>query len=272
MHNARQGLPVMIMENNNDQSLEYIYGINAITTLLEMNAGHRKIYEIIISDRRKQDKRIKNILQLASKKKIKIRMAGEQDFRSLAGEEKSIQNIIAGVSAYNTGDLDHYLENNIRPGSRLMILDGITDIGNFGSIIRNCRAFGFDGIILPRKRSVSLNRKVSKISAGALEGISIFMATNLTMAIKKLKTAGFWVYGTTLEKNEKVRGIADTDFVFPLALVMGSEDKGMSRIVTDNCDVLVSICLTGGMQSLNVSVASGIILHHLQEKHKGEKT
>jgi len=261
----------MIMENNN-QSLEHIYGINAITTLLEINAGHRKIYEIIISDRRKQDKRIKDILQLASKREIKVRIAGEQDFRSLAGEEKSIQNIIARVSAYNTGDFDHYIENNIHPGSKLMILDGITDIGNFGSIIRNCYAFGFDGIILPKKRSVSLNRKVSKISAGALEGISIFMVTNLTRAIKKLKTAGFWIYGTTLEKDKKIQDIADTDFVFPLALVMGSEDKGMSRIVTDNCDVLISIRLTGRMQSLNVSVASGIILYYLQEKHKGEKT
>jgi len=261
----------MIMENNN-QSLEHIYGINAITTLLEINAGHRKIYEIIISDRRKQDKRIKNILQLASKREIKVRITGEKDLKSLAGEEKSIQNIIARVSAYNTGDLDHYIENNVHTGSRLMILDGITDIGNFGSIIRNCRAFGFDGIILPKKRSVSLNRKVSKISAGALEGTSIFMVTNLTRAIKKLKTAGFWIYGTTLEKDKKIRDIADTDFVFPLALVMGSEDKGMSRIVTDNCDVLISIRLTGRMQSLNVSVASGIILYYLQEKHKGEKT
>ncbi len=262
----------MIMETNNNQSLEYIYGINAITTLLEINAGHRKIYEIIISDRRKQDRRIQKIFKLASKKELKVIIAGEQDFKRLAGEEKSIQNIIARVSAYNPGDMDHYLENNIHPGSRLMILDGITDIGNFGSIIRNCRAFGFDGIILPKKRSVSLNRKVSKISAGALEGISIFMVTNLTRAIKKLKAAGFWIYGTTLERDKKVLDIADTDFVFPLALVMGSEDKGISRIVTDNCDVLVSVCLTGKMQSLTVSVASGIILYYLQEKHAGEKT
>jgi len=261
----------MIMETNNNQDYEYIYGINAITMLLDINAGHRKIYKIIISDRRKQDKRIQKIFRLASKKEIEVKIAGEKDFKSFAGEEKSIQNIIARVSAYNTGDLDHYLENNIRPGLRLMILDGITDIGNFGSIIRNCRSFGFDGIILGKKRSVALNRKVSNISAGALEGISIFRVTNLTRTINKLKTAGLWIYGTTLEKSKDVRDVKDTDFILPLALVMGSEDKGMSRIVADNCDVLVSIRLTGRMQSLNVSVASGIILYHIQEKHRGDK-
>jgi 23S rRNA (guanosine2251-2'-O)-methyltransferase len=144
-------------------------------------------------------------------------------------------------------------------------------MGNFGSIIRNCRAFGFTGIIISKKRSVTLNRKVSKISAGALEGVSIFRVPNLAMTIKKLKSAGFWIYGTTLEKDTKVQGLGETDFVFPMALVMGSEDRGMSRIVAENCDVLVSIDLTGRMQSLNVSVASGIILHHIQEKYREEK-
>jgi len=260
----------MIVETKNNQEFEYIYGINAIIMLLEINAGHRKIYEIIISDRRKQDKRIQKILKLASEKEIKVKIAGEQDFKSFAGEEKSIQNIIARVSSYNTGDLDHYLENNIHPGLRLMMLDGITDIGNFGSIIRNCHSFGFDGIILAKKRSVALNRKVSNISAGALEGISIFRVINLTRTIKKLKTAGLWIYGTTLEKDKSVQDVNGTDFILPLVLVMGSEDKGMSRIVTNSCDVLVSIRLSGRMQSLNVSVASGIILYHIQEKHRGD--
>lgn len=258
-----------MMETKNSQDLEHIYGINAIIMLLEINAGHRKIYEIIISGRRKQDKRIQKILKLASRKNIEVKIAGEQDFKSLAGEEKNTQNIIARVSAYSTGDLDHYLENNIHPGSRLMILDGITDIGNFGSIIRNCRAFGFDGIILAKKRSVALNRKVSSISAGALEGISVFRVTNLTRTIDKLKTAGLWIYGTTLEKDKSIQEVTGTDFILPLALVMGSEDRGMSRIVTDSCDVLVSIRLSGRMQSLNVSVASGIILYHIQEKYSG---
>jgi len=258
----------MMMETNINQDFEYIYGINAITMLLEVNAGHRKIYEIIISERRKQDKRIQKIQGLASKKKIKIKIAAEQDFRRFSDEEKSIQNIIAKVSAYNTGDLDHYLENNIRPNLRLMILDGITDIGNFGSIIRNCRSFGFDGIILAKKRSVALNRKVSNVSAGALEGISIFRVTNLTRTIKQLKTAGLWIYGTTLEKDKTVQDVNNTDFILPLALVMGSEDRGMSRIVAENCDVLISIHLSGKMQSLNVSVASGIILYYIQQKHR----
>ena len=260
------------MEINDNRDFEYIYGINTITTLLEINAGHRKIYEIIISDGRKQDMRIKKILQLASKEKINVMAANEKDFKKFTQEDRNNQNIVARVSGYSPGDLDQYLENDIRTDSRLMILDGITDIGNFGSIIRNCHAFGFDGIILARDRSVQLNRKVSKISAGALEGIRIFRVVNLARTIKKLKSAGLWIYGTTLEKNRIVQDMADTDFVLPLALVMGSEDKGMSRIIANNCDVLVSINLTGRMQSLNVSVASGIILHYIQERSGGDKS
>jgi 23S rRNA (guanosine2251-2'-O)-methyltransferase len=150
----------------------------------------------------------------------------------------------------------------------MIITDQVTDVGNFGSIVRNCRAFGFQGIIISKKRSVALGSRVSKISAGALEGVSVFRVPNLVMAIKMLKSGGFWIYGTTLEETGDVQDLERTVFSFPMALVLGSEDRGMSRIVTENCDFLISISLTGEMQSLNVSVASGIILYHIQQKYR----
>ncbi len=248
---------------------EYLYGINTINTLLEVNTGNRKIFEIMISSGRKKDKRIINTINLAEKRAVPVRIIEDRDFRDIPGDGCNPRGIMARVSSYNSGNLDDYLEKGPGTDSKLVILDGVTDVGNFGSIIRNCYAFGFDGIIISRNRSVPLNKMVSKISAGALEGIRIFKVPNIVKTIKKLKTAQFWIYGTTLIEDRRLEVLEKIDFTFPMALVMGSEDRGMSRLVTENCDILVSIRLSGNMQSLNVSVASGIILHHIQEKFIG---
>jgi 23S rRNA (guanosine2251-2'-O)-methyltransferase len=255
------------MEKIDNRNRELLFGINAITTLLEVNSGHRRIYRITISETRKADNRIEKIKTLAKKNNVKISIVPPADFKDTASEVEKTQNIMAEVSPYNPADLDSFLKSSIKKSTRLIILDQVTDVGNFGSILRNCRAFGFDGVIISKKRSVSLGSRVSAVSAGALEGIKIFRVTNLAMAIKKLKSEGFWIYGTTLDEDRKVEDLALTDFAFPMVLVLGSEDRGMSRLVTESCDVLISINLTGNMESLNVSVASGIILYQIQEKY-----
>ncbi len=254
------------------QDFEYLYGINTINTLLKVNTGNRKIFEIIISAGRRKDKRLKDIMGLAQKCTVPVKVIEDKDLKDISGQEYNPQGIMARVSSYNSSNLDDYLEKEAGEDSRLIILDGVTDVGNFGSIIRNCYAFGFDGIIIGKNRSVSLNRKVSRISAGALEGTRIFKVPNIVQTIRKLKTAQFWIYGTTLTEDPHKKVLEKTDFTFPMALVMGSEDRGMSRLASENCDIMVSIKLTGKMQSLNVSVASGIILHHIQEKFIGVKS
>jgi 23S rRNA (guanosine2251-2'-O)-methyltransferase len=261
----------MNMEKGDSQKRELLFGINAITTLLEVNSGHRKIYSITISETRKKDNRIEKIKILARKNGVKVFVVPPVDFKEMAPETEKTQNIMAEVSNYNPSDLDNFLKSQLKPGTRLVILDQVTDVGNFGSIIRNCKAFGFDGIIISKKRSVTLGSRASAVSAGSLEGIKIFRVTNLAMTIKMLKSKGFWIYGTTLDEDRQVQDLALTDFAFPMALVLGSEDRGMSRLVTESCDVLISINLTGNMESLNVSVASGIILYHIQEKYREAK-
>jgi len=256
------------MGTHNDKDHELLFGINSITTLLAENAGHRKIYGIYISETRGKDSRIEKIKKLAQEKGVGVSVVGIDDFKDMVPAGENAQNVAAKVSQYNPLELNQFLQNKLNRSSRLVILDQVTDAGNFGSIIRNCRAFGFDGIIIAKRRSAAPGSRVSSISAGALEGMNIIRVPNLAMAIRKLKSKGFWIYGTTLEEGKKVMDLEKTDFSFPMALVMGSEDRGMSRIVTDNCDVLVSINLSGKMQSLNVSVASGIILYHIQEKYK----
>jgi 23S rRNA (guanosine2251-2'-O)-methyltransferase len=257
----------MNMEKGDSQKRELLFGINTITTLLEVNSGHRKVYSITISETRKKDKRLEKIKILARKNGVKVSIVPLVDFKDMVPETEKTQNIMAEVSNYNPSDLDDFLKSRLKTGTRLVILDQVTDVGNFGSIIRNCKAFSFDGIIISKKRSVSLGSRVSTVSAGSLEGIKIFRVTNLAMTIKKLKSKGFWIYGTTLDEDRPVQDLALTDFAFPMALVLGSEDRGMSRLVTESCDILISINLTGNMESLNVSVASGIILYHIQEKY-----
>lgn len=254
---------------NENKNSEYLFGINPVYSAVMKNSGRRKIYGIIIS-RSKKGPRIQKIISEAKKRNIKISEDGQDEFlKKFRVQEEAFksQGVCAIVSPYNYYDLEEYLANKeMNAASRLAILDGVTDMGNFGSIVRNCSAFGFEGIIIGKRRSVALNRDVSKISAGALEEVKIFKVINIVNTIRELKKHRFWIYGTTLDTGSGAKYLNDIDFEFPLAAVLGSEDKGIGRLVEKNCDELVSIRQTGGMQSLNVSVASGILFHAIQEK------
>ncbi len=253
-----------------EKNYEYVYGVNPLYSLITTNAGRRKIYKIFLNLQKKKDLRIQKLIAEAVSKKIDIEETGAEKFNESAGGSKGLQGIFAKVSLYNYSNLYDFLdrETTKKNGSslKLIILDGVTDVGNFGSIIRNCHAFGFDGIIIPKDRSVAVNERVSKISAGALEEVKIFREVNITRTMKELKKRGFWIYGTTLDMSSGVKDLKEIDFTFPMAIVMGSEDKGISRLVERNCDIMIHIEQSGRMQSLNVSVASGIILYMVQEQ------
>ncbi len=246
---------------------EYIYGVNPVYLTVTKNAGKRKIYSLYLNSERKPTETITEIKQACQDKKIPILGLDKKLFldfirdRVAAGYDTS-QGIAAEVSPYNYHSLDHYLDQQITPGSFLVMLDGITDVGNFGSIIRNCAAFGADGLAISKKRSVQVTAKAAKTSAGALEGVEVFRVPNLVGAIKKLKESGFWIYGAEAEKTRST-GIGEAQWNFPLVLVMGSEQKGLSRLVAKNCDYLINVEMTTDMESLNVSVASGIILYRI---------
>ena len=249
-----------------NKNYEYIYGINPVYSLITRNTGNRKIYQILVNKSRIKDSRINNILTEAGEKNIDIAELEPDRFESISSENVNSQGICARVSPYNYGDLERYLNKETGGESKLIVLDGITDVGNFGSIIRNCNAFDFGGIIIPERRSVALNERVSKISAGALEEVRVFRVVNIVRTLKELKNRGFWIYGTTLDMTPEVKYLDEVDFTLPLALVIGSEDRGIGRLVSANCDIMISIRLAGRMQSLNVSVASGIILYKVQEQ------
>jgi 23S rRNA (guanosine2251-2'-O)-methyltransferase len=250
---------------------EYISGVNPVFSLMTKNAGRRKIYEIFISRNRKKGTRTQNIIAEARKRDIKVIEVEPKYFQKLTFEDDSSQGVCARVSPYNYCDLKQYLDKENHDKERLIILDGVTDVGNFGSIIRNCAAFDCEGIIIPKRRSASVNKRLSSISAGAIEEIKVFRVVNTVRAIKQLKERGFWIYGTTLDLTPQVKYLNDVDFIFPMAVIFGSEDRGISRLAGVNCDVMVSIRLSGTIQSLNVSVASGIILYRMQEQIERER-
>lgn len=250
---------------------DILYGINTINSLLSFNSGSRKIYEIIIKQDRKNSSRISEITGIANKKNIKVKELDHKNFLYFIKDkfnDKEItgtQGILARVSNYNFHNLDELVENPLYSAQLnnylIVILDEVTDVGNFGSILRNCGAFGVDGVVISKNRSADVNRRVSKISAGALEELKIFRVGNLINAIESLKEKRFWIYGTTLEKKPGVKPADSLEYYFPMAIIFGSEDKGMGRLIMQHCDFMTRINIPGSMQSLNVSAASGIMLY-----------
>ena len=134
-------------------SYEYLYGINPVYSLLTRNAGSRKIYEIILNKKRKSNLRIKNIIEKAVSKNIKVSELESGKFNEISNGDVYAQGIYARVSNYNYCNLEHYLNRSVNKNSKLLILDGVTDVGNFGSIIRNCCAFNFEGIVIQKRRT-----------------------------------------------------------------------------------------------------------------------
>jgi len=142
----------------------------------------------------------------------------------------------------------------------ILILDSIQDPRNLGAIIRTAECSGVDGIIITKHNSASINETVIKTSAGAAEHSKICIVNNLVNVIKFLKENGFWVIGASLEESKDYSSL---DYKLPAALIIGNEEKGIRRLTADNCDFLIKIPMKGKIQSLNVSVASGIILFEI---------
>ena len=253
---------------------EFLYGINTIFSLLDTNSGKRKIFEIILNSGKLNSLRLQEILTKAKRKNIPTRELDSKRFADFAAgrvyqeEIESTQGVIAHVSNYSFKDFEQIAVKNLSDGSVFVILDEITDVGNFGAILRNCSAFGVAGVIISKNRSVEVNRRVSKISSGALEEINLYKVINISRAIEELKEKGFWIYGTTLELKPAVKLAHQVDFTFPMAVVLGSEDKGIGRLVEEKCDFMVRVDLPGPMQSLNVASAAGIMLYIISQYNK----
>jgi len=238
-----------------------IFGFHSVEALILANSS-RIDYIIIVNAR--NDKRLANLIDSANKHQVRIEHSNNQHLDKLTANANH-QGVIAYLKRIATNlDLKQLLASiKDKPNAVILILDGITDPHNLGAIIRSADCFGADAIIIPKDNSAtSTNPIVAKTSSGAVNYIPVITVNNLTRAIDQLKEHEFWVAGTSL--GEDSISLFDFKHNGRIAWVLGSEGTGIRRLITENCDYLVTIPMLGATQSLNVSVAAGVILAYTQ--------
>ena len=200
-------------------------------------------------------------IRVAAKKRgIKINQIPLEKFRTLI-QSTNAQGVAAIKPAYKFHSLDDIISVAKSSSNPLiLILDSIQDTHNVGAILRTAECSGVNGIIVTKHNSAPINATVVKTSAGATEHVKIARVNNLANTIKLLKERGFWIVGSSLD-NAKL--YSEVDFTIPVALIVGNEEKGIRKLTADKCDFLVKIPMAGKLQSLNVSVATGILLFEI---------
>jgi 23S rRNA (guanosine2251-2'-O)-methyltransferase len=213
--------------------------------------------EAIYVDARRRDGRMAQLQQRAAETKVKLVPADPEHLRSLAGEAPH-QGVVAVATQLDQAlSLDDVLDD-VRAETLLLLLDGVTDPRNLGACLRVAEAAGVRAVIVPRDRSVGLTPAALKAAAGAAEAVPLIAVTNLARAMDDLRDAGVRLVGAA---GEAEQSLFDMDLTGPLAWVLGAEGSGLRRLTRERCDALASIPILGQVESLNVSVATGICLY-----------
>ena len=234
---------------------DQIEGRNSVLELLESGKDVNKIFVT----RGEKHGSINKILGIAKERKIIVVEKDKKQMDEMAQEE-NYQGVIAIVPPFEYVEISDILEvaKERNEDPFVIVLDGIEDPHNLGSIIRTAETAGVHGVIIPKRRAASVNSTVNKASAGAVEHMKIARVTNISDAIEELKQAGLWVCGTAVDTNKYYY---NQDLTGPLAIVIGNEGKGIGEKVKKNCDFLVKIPMKGKVQSLNASVSTGIVVY-----------
>lgn len=238
-----------------DKYEDQVEGRNAVIELLESGRDINKIF-ILEGERHGS---INKIIAMAKERKIVLTMVNKTKLNQMAQTENN-QGVIAIVPPFDYCEVEDILENAKQREEKpfILILDGIEDPHNLGSIIRTAETAGVHGIIIPKRRSASVNSTVSKVSAGAVEHMKIARVNNINETIRYLKENDVWICGTDMDAKKYYY---QEDYTGPIAIVIGSEGFGMSRLVKENCDFLVKIPMKGKITSLNASVSAGIVIY-----------
>ncbi|HEY8365093.1 MAG TPA: 23S rRNA (guanosine(2251)-2'-O)-methyltransferase RlmB [Haloplasmataceae bacterium] len=234
---------------------ELIYGKN---TIMEMIKSGHPIEEIWITEALYNKE--KSIISYLMKNNIKYHISERKKMDSMVNGNH--QGIIAKISPFPYYEISDILNEAKKKQEMpfIVILDGLEDPHNLGAILRTADCCGVHGIIIPKNRSVSLNATVAKLSTGAIKYVKVAQVTNLTNVINQLKKEGLWIIGCDNNTDMDYRKM---DAKVPIAIVIGSEGKGISRLVKENCDLLVKLPMKGHITSLNASVATSIILYEV---------
>ena len=241
---------------------DQIEGRNSVLELLESGKDINKIFVT----RGEKHGSINKILGIAKERKIIVVEKDKRQMDEMAQEE-NYQGVIAIVPPFEYVEISDILKTaeEREEDPFILILDGIEDPHNLGSIIRTAETAGVHGIIIPKRRAVSVNSTVNKTSAGAVEHMNIARVTNISDAIEELKQAGLWICGTDVETDKYYY---NQDLTGPLGIVIGNEGKGIGEKVKKNCDFLVKIPMKGKVKSLNAAVSTGIVLYEAVKQRR----
>ena len=244
---------------------EHVYGIHPVLELLQ--AGGRRVESIFLLASRRQHSGVQQIIVLASHRQIPVTPVAGAELRRLLGHDQhqGVAAVVAPVTYHSFADLTARMQ---QPGPHtLLVLDGVTDVGNFATLIRSAAAFGVEAIVLPKHHSVGLSPVVAKRSAGAIERVAFVQVGNLVRALETLQQLGCWLYGAEAQGE-----VAPAQVAWPesTVLVMGAEGRGMRRLVRQCCDHLVRIPMQSGVDSINVAVAGSILLSHIWAQREAQ--
>jgi len=245
-------------------SSNLIYGVNAVVEALR--AGTRQIESVTILESARPD-RLKSLIDLARQKGVPVHRVPRLDLDRSLGEVRH-QGVLARVAAARYADADDLLDTlEAKIGTNdpplALGLDAIEDPRNMGSILRTAECAGVHGVFIAERRAVGLTGAVAKVAAGALEYVPVARVTNLVRLIEQLKARNIWVVGAA---GDAKQGYTDWDWTLPATIFLGSEGHGLHRLVREHCDTLVRIPLCGQLDSLNVSVAAGVLLYEARRQ------
>lgn len=232
-----------------------VYGRNVAERILKDDKNFKKVRKIYVEKNYYE----KNEIFSSENLKSRIRFMSKLELDDLA--DGVHQCIIIDMEDYQYTPLNKIIEKEY---DKVLILDHILDPHNFGAIIRTAVAAGFNAIIIPNDRQVLINSTVVKTSVGAVFDIDIVLVTNLNNTIKILKDNGFWIYGTVMNGED----YREVDYNGKACLIIGNEEKGISKLVKENCDFLVTIPISPKIDSLNASVAAGILIYEVVRNRK----
>lgn len=250
-----------------EQSKNIIFG--TLPVLEALRAENRRIEKIVVAEGGREN-RLAEILFLAGKRSVPFQKTARENLSKFVAPDANHQGVVAFVAAADyypadklLGEIYQKLEADEKP--LIVILDGVEDPRNLGAILRTVECAGADGTFIPERRAVGLTETVAKSSAGATEYVKVAKVTNLNRLIDELKEHNIWVIGTS---GEAETNYTDWDWRVPCALILGGEGKGLHRLTAEKCDALVKIPMRGQIESLNVSVAAGVILFEAMRQRK----
>ncbi len=240
-----------------EQSAEWVV-IEGRHPVAEAIRAGREIREVLI-DEGTREHALGTLTELAEERGIPVRRVSRDEFRRHV-QSPTPQGVVAFARPLSYASLEALVRQDSQQPGFLLICDGVVDPHNLGALIRTADASGCDGVVIGKHRAVGITQTVLKASAGAAEYVPVAQVTNISRALKELKELGYWIAGATMDGELP---LWDADFRGPTALVVGGEGAGLSRLVAETCDFLITIPMKGQVASLNASVAGAILMYEV---------